>query len=811
MFEWLFSLFRGNPQRTVWTTHVLQALRRYGAAGFPADLPRAEVDRILAATFPVGTVVVQESMLGFRIRPNLLILLVEVVSENGDGCETHVVKVGEHGTLLEEWQGWARVFPSFTGDPVLMGLRCGYPADDSRPGRFRSLVYQNARGWIGEGDTSSVSRLEKEVLNAVYFGCPAATGLHSAETAISLLLGRLDAQLYQLGQLRPLLDAISSVGASLPPPTPPPGDRDAPGLEKLPNLDKVLKALDEWDKKPEFRNLRAHIDKTIRRMKDPNDLDHPVRRYLGVVPFLKLVRDRLLKALKERELAAKAKAEGKPTTPEAEPECPFFPRSAGDLNTQVLVGPSHGDLHARNVVVGVAEHGINDRRLNFSAVFDYGNMGPSNVIVLDFVKFEIELKVRAYELVFDPGVRDEYTRAVHDFEWQLAQDTLVCAPHRGRHEYWPAYTHANPAVVRLREVLVAIRSQMLTTLLRPGGRGWEAALDEFFLFTSVYSVLPCFYDDYLSRPQYLIAVAIAGGVAAAAMTQVRARLLEEYRYVDRLVTGEASEIQPETGRWFGCGLIGYDAAILLLKRCWDSGDLEKRKAATAVSDELVKVFPLAIEVWRWHLQLHLETAPESVPELIRTARARFQEPSEEILCRFGRAWKDLGDKFRTATPSNPERARDHYQKAIGQYEEAYRIRRGHYPGVNVAALYFLVAATHPAGSTGRAKALADARAFAAQVRLSRNDPKQPWPVDGSDDPRVWHPATEAELLIFEKRWQESEAAYQAIRATAGEQKTMGTQVQRLVAAWVALGEDVPPPFRSFDPAQPQTLFGEAKV
>lgn len=53
------------------------------------------------------------------------------------------------------------------------------------------------------------------------------------------------------------------------------------------------------------------------------------------------------------------------------------------------VGPAHGDLHAGNILVGVA-----DEEVEYPLIIDYGDMRVDNVIAWDFVKLETELKVR---------------------------------------------------------------------------------------------------------------------------------------------------------------------------------------------------------------------------------------------------------------------------------------------------------------------------------------------------------------------------------------------------------------------------------
>lgn len=54
-----------------------------------------------------------------------------------------------------------------------------------------------------------------------------------------------------------------------------------------------------------------------------------------------------------------------------------------------LTGRTHGDLHADNIIVGVAGDEV-----EYPLLIDYGDMAVDNVIAWDFVKLETELKVR---------------------------------------------------------------------------------------------------------------------------------------------------------------------------------------------------------------------------------------------------------------------------------------------------------------------------------------------------------------------------------------------------------------------------------
>lgn len=65
---------------------------------------------------------------------------------------------------------------------------------------------------------------------------------------------------------------------------------------------------------------------------------------------------------------------------------------------KTLVGRSHGDLHARNVLVGVRRGEV-----QYPAVFDYGDMSDSNVLAWDFAKLENELKARLLPVIMGDG------------------------------------------------------------------------------------------------------------------------------------------------------------------------------------------------------------------------------------------------------------------------------------------------------------------------------------------------------------------------------------------------------------------------
>ena len=94
----------------------------------------------------------------------------------------------------------------------------------------------------------------------------------------------------------------------------------------------------------------------------------------------------------------------------------------------MLRGCAHGDLHGRNILVGI----VRDQAM-WPTVFDYEDMGPCNLIGWDFVKLETELKIRAYVDLFGGTAAAKFIQQVQRFEIELNLLTEEC--HRNRS--WP--------------------------------------------------------------------------------------------------------------------------------------------------------------------------------------------------------------------------------------------------------------------------------------------------------------------------------------------------------------------------------------
>ncbi len=166
-------------------------------------------------------------------------------------------------------------------------------------------------------------------------------------------------------------------------------------------------------------------------------------------------------------------------------------------------GCAHGDLHGRNVLVGIVRN-----RALWPAVFDYEHMSPCNLLGWDFVKMETELKIRAFPELFPGGSMQQFVRSVQDFEIDLADATEECY---GR-SCWPEAVAATSRQSRLRSLLLALRQQAGLHLGADRGRPREW-LDEYYFLLACYGVSVVRWPTL--QPRERIWAYVSAGVATA--------------------------------------------------------------------------------------------------------------------------------------------------------------------------------------------------------------------------------------------------------------------------------------------------------
>ncbi|MBI1917938.1 MAG: hypothetical protein HYS12_24860 [Planctomycetes bacterium] len=194
---------------------------------------------------------------------------------------------------------------------------------------------------------------------------------------------------------------------------------------------------------------------------------------------------------------------------------------------------------------------------------------------------------------------------------------------------------------------------------------------------------------------------------------------------------------------------------------------------------------------------------EALAELARLER-QFPEVDEETRCRWGRVYKQEGDRAWHA--GDLISAEGRYHQALEQYDIGYGLRQGHYPGINRATLLLLLAAlarqrnedVRSIDYLRRAEAVAD-------DVLARRDH---WSKDLPDD-NIWHPATAGEASLLKRRWADAAGQYRAALAEPGVQPfhrhTIGKQARRILRAWSLLDVQPDAPFDA------DALFGPAPV
>lgn len=459
----------------------------------------------------------------------------------------------------------------------------------------------------------------------------------------------------------------------------------------------------------------------------------------------------------------------------------------------LLVGRAHGDLHGRNVLVGIDSEDC----VHSPVVFDFEHMGPGNLIAWDFVKMETELKVRAYAYLYH-GLSDrELIQHIQAFELTLAAATNA-APRADVDDAATSPEH------RLRSLLLALRGLAKSSLAGPRPDRW---LSEWYFALACYGVHVGRFQNL--DQEHFTAAYISAGVAVGQLRRLNepdARLPAkrgsvppppaEYD-VDAAVARVANynDLLPQAIAWRSHGEPGHvDQAAQLLGRLY--ADFQY---ALPVGTELV-------------LALFKQGKMQEGKVILERLEGKFkggpgEEPDldEEAWCLFGRFYKNQG--YEDWKCSAWDIAADSFEAALKRYEAGYQVRRNHFPGINTAALLlFLAAVAHKIGDLTRGldylrRAQDRARELAAQ--------RWPWPELREDD-EVWHRATRGEIHLILGEGTEAERWYRDALApdrrkvyiTDDHKSSSGSQAHRLLQAWAIIG--LPAGLMSFSPKE---IFG----
>jgi tetratricopeptide (TPR) repeat protein len=385
------------------------------------------------------------------------------------------------------------------------------------------------------------------------------------------------------------------------------------------------------------------------------------------------------------------------------------------LNRSIAIAPplyrglAHGDLHGRNSIVGIDSH----EEANFPTLFDYESIHRDNLIGWDFVELEIELKIRCYDFVFGTNLL-----AVHNFEKRLAEAAQELQVNQSGD-----YAKSTPEE-RLFAVIMTIRRQALIVLSRPlaGKADW---LKEYFFLLSVYSVGSIRFGNQKEIEDHY--GYISAGVAAAALSH--------------LIAWPEGQSAPRVAE-------PLKAIRKAIRNKQPSADLPQQL------NELVNHYPAQLPVWferAFYLAKQKQTlqAIDCLEEIEKTFPLTIDE---ECYSLWGRCYKDRGDQCLLNADAvgvsaeirkcHLEDADAEYEKAILQYERAYRQHRGAFPGINLATLHLIRQGIQTQlGKTAEIAPLAEnIRRYAGEIEAAKLPLKYP-------DDNIWTKAMKAEAAL----------------------------------------------------------------
>jgi tetratricopeptide (TPR) repeat protein len=366
---------------------------------------------------------------------------------------------------------------------------------------------------------------------------------------------------------------------------------------------------------------------------------------------------------------------------------------------ETLVGRSHGDLHGRNILVGVQRGEV-----EFPVVFDYGEMTPENVLVWDFVKLEFELKTRLIPKLYKDGETRELLlsrrgkKPPHDsisgdvapeairqcaerakrlafafeFETLLADATARIEDREdavSREPPGPQPLFAkNSKINCLLRILLRIRQEAALWLGYEQPQRHNRWRDEYYYASTVYGLTTAKWSNYVGLQTECALV--ASGVACAQTS------LAQQIVCTRSAATSCSPSEP-------C----YRIPLRHAHNLWNKGQMND---ALTVVDGAVTKFHAAVPLEVEHALLlaeggRLDDAQNKIEPLRRLA-AVFGD--FEMLSRLGRILKNQADKswstdIERFTGSVPWQF---YRQAFVCYDEAFQLSDDYYPGVNAAAL-----------------------------------------------------------------------------------------------------------------------------
>jgi hypothetical protein len=392
---------------------------------------------------------------------------------------------------------------------------------------------------------------------------------------------------------------------------------------------------------------------------------------------------------------------------------------------EVMRGCVHGDLHGRNVLVG-----IDEEKATFVAAFDYEHMGTDQLVGWDLAKLETELKVRAYVKIF-AGEETDFIQNVYQFEQTLAEETLK----RSKDATWGIAPSRETPAERLFALLVAIRGRARECLAFQPERN-NSWLHEYYFFLAAYGLYTGRFHETYGRRHFLCAYISAAAASAQHAWSKNASdgVIEKAAKRAELAIHQQNpheRLDIENAE-------SFHVPFAFAREFCRSRDKEFITASIEILEALRKKFSYVVEIWQELALAHLELLDltrdrrylqEAKSVLYRLKTLYPHTGHYEALCRQGRLWKDCGDY--SFDDGDLQGAMKDYQESLETYLIAYRISKHYYPGINVATLYLLAGQPDPS--------LAMAQGILAELDQAKSN---------LEDDLTWTLATYAEAKLL---------------------------------------------------------------
>ncbi|MFM7927526.1 MAG: hypothetical protein ACKO9Q_07400, partial [Pirellula sp.] len=379
---------------------------------------------LLSHCFPNQHVFVKDRQGGFNQSKAQHALFIEVFGNDSVDTKpapnpTHVyktgkfavVKIGYQQAIDDELTGYQAILPSgsFFADShdnsVLLSVKDHkHTAKDSTGKTWKAIEYQDALQRIGDTDIRSLEQ-------AVLFACQANRPTYqSVLNCIKEIFIRLDESLYRGAYLESSANATALQrihGLTYPP-------HSNSNADSTPiSQSKILQRVEKWTNDKKLRNLRQTANQLSRQWSlqsshngGETTLACPIetaKSYMSLFAFV--------------EGAATDKQNPKTKTVKLSTQ--YDPDQVAAIEEQLVHliptltrGRIHGDLHGRNIQVGLFKE-----TAHFPVVFDYEFSGPDKLIAWDMIKLEYEIKGPAIiEILEDVQEDKDFFKAVIELE-----------------------------------------------------------------------------------------------------------------------------------------------------------------------------------------------------------------------------------------------------------------------------------------------------------------------------------------------------------------------------------------------------------